>query len=318
MPGPGNRKKLFLVLCGLPFVLAACIFLAKRVWDHRAVNRYRADWPAEASTDSKTTHGPFTLERISFEGADGDRVPVMAALPGDAGGPWPAIIFLYGIGMQMEIDEETGRTVAEAGFALFVPEQFNRGERKQARTSRLREALDLRYRASLTILEARRLVDVIVQRPDIANDRIYLWGGSFGAIIGTAVLAKDTRFKAGVLMLCGGNFPELIANSGARDKLDLGKSETAALHLMASLLRPFDPIHHVGKISPRPLLFQNATRDPVIPRASVEDVFEIAGEPKAIVWYDAEHEDVERTIVEEAVQDSLKWLSQLDKALQSR
>jgi dienelactone hydrolase len=315
---PGKRKRRLLVLCLLPPVLAAGVFFTKRICDHRAVNLYRADWSAEASTHSKIDEGVFSLERISFEGVGGEQIPVLAALPDDGGGPWPAIIFLYGIGMKMEIEEEAGRAVADAGFALFVPEQYNRGERKRATTSRLREAFDLRRRASLTILEARRLADVIVKRRDVADDRIYLWGGSFGAIVGTAVLADDQRFKAGVLTLCGGNFPKLIANSGAREKLDLGQREIIGLHLMASLLRPFDPMHHVGKISPRPLLFQNATKDPVIPRDCVEDILEIAGEPKSILWYDAKHEDVERAIVEEAVQDCLKWLIQQDRAFRTR
>jgi len=290
--------------------------LAKRSWDYRAVNLYRTDWDVAATLESKTPRDEFLLERISFEGLDGERIPVLAALPAEGDGPWPAIVFLYGIGMKMEMDEEAARTVAAAGFALFVPEQYNRGERKRSRSNRLQEALDLRRRASLTILESRRLADVMEKRPDIAGDRIYLWGGSFGAIVGTSVLAKDPRYKAGVLTLCGGNFPKLIANSGAREKLDLGQSERAALQLVASLLRPFDPIRHVGRISPRPLLFQNATKDPVIPRECVEDLLEIAGEPKSIVWYDAAHEDVERTIVEEAVQDCLEWLIQQDRTLE--
>lgn len=307
----GTYARRVLILVGL--VVGVC-FGAKRLWDVRAVSLYSEGWTVStAGTAERESREGFILERFSFPGLDGDEVPVLAALPAEGDGPWPAVIFLYGIGMRMEVHDDVGRLVTGHGFSLFVAEQYNRGARKQDLDGGLAELMAVRRRASRTILETRRLVDLLERRPDVAPGRIYLWGGSFGGMVGSVVLAQEPRLRAGVLTLCGGNFPRLVANPDVREKLHIDKAQALLLPLAGSLYRPFDPIHYVDRIGPRPLLFQNATHDPVIPKECVEDVYHRARDPKTIQWYDATHEKVEQGIIEQALTDALEWLGDRDR-----
>jgi len=167
----------------------------------------------------------------------------------------------------------------------------------------------------LTVQEARRLADVVEKRPDIDPQRIYLWGASFGAMTGCASVAYDSRFKAAIFTLSGGDLQKMIADTPARKQLPRFSWMKVAAPVGASLLRPFDPILHVGKIAPRPLLFQNARNDDLIPRSGVEALYEAAGQPKQILWYDSSHDHQPRATIEKFVRDALNWLQQRDREL---
>ena len=51
----------------------------------------------------------------------------------------------------------------------------------------------------------------------------------------------------------------------------------------------FDPLHYVGRISPRRLLMISSREDRYFPAESAELLFERAGEPKRMVWTDSGH-----------------------------
>jgi fermentation-respiration switch protein FrsA (DUF1100 family) len=48
----------------------------------------------------------------------------------------------------------------------------------------------------------------------------------------------------------------------------------------------------VGRIAPRPLLFVNATRDAIVPRAAAERLHAAAGEPREVRWFESGHVDL--------------------------
>ena len=53
--------------------------------------------------------------------------------------------------------------------------------------------------------------------------------------------------------------------------------------------RKYDPVDHVGAISPRPLLLIHGTQDNVIPFHQVEELFAAAKQPKFLLRYDGPH-----------------------------
>jgi hypothetical protein len=59
--------------------------------------------------------------------------------------------------------------------------------------------------------------------------------------------------------------------------------------LSGVLLQPLEPLRHVGKISPRPVLMINGTDDEQVPRANAEMLYQGAGQPKKIVWLESKH-----------------------------
>ncbi len=74
------------------------------------------------------------------------------------------------------------------------------------------------------------------------------------------------------------------------------------------ILSGYLPSAYVHKIAPRPLLFQNALNDDLIPRSSVEILYNTAGPPKQIIWYDCVHGRIEKDAVVNIVRDGLAWL----------
>jgi fermentation-respiration switch protein FrsA (DUF1100 family) len=129
-------------------------------------------------------------------------------------------------------------------------------------------------------------------------------------------MAYEPRLRAGILTLSAGDFQKLVKESPYRGKLDKSfRAVVMVAPVVASLLKPFDPIYHVGRIAPRPLLFQNAVNDELLPTSAVQALYMAAGEPKKMVWYDSAHNRAERAILEQLVRDTFAWITQYDRSI---
>lgn len=315
------RRKPFIILLFLLSCLAGLV-VAKRAWDHQiicALREHDHQLPLNVQTiisDNKTN---YIREEFTFTGCPGEEVPVLALTPSDPTKRYPAIILLYGIGMKMDFADkaEVAEAVTRAGFALFVPEQFGRGKRRQKGLNPFEECMVVRRRIVMTINETRRLIDVVANRPDIDPRRIYFWGASFGAMTGCAAMAYDARMVAGVFTLSGGDLQTMVADSPYRKKLPTFSWVKAVTPIAASFLRPFDPIYHVARITPRPLLFQNMHNDDLIPKSAVDALYQTAGQPKQIIWYGGPHDHLPRTTVVNIVRDALAWFQERDHEISS-
>jgi len=115
--------------------------------------------------------------------------------------------------------------------------------------------------ARQAVIDLRRALDAAAGLPGVDAQRVAYAGFSLGSIIGATFCGVDPRPRAAALALGGAG---------------LGPPET-------------DPLRHVGRIAPRPVLFIGATRDQTIPRAATEALFGAAGEPKQLLWFDATH-----------------------------
>jgi hypothetical protein len=111
------------------------------------------------------------------------------------------------------------------------------------------------------IVDLRRGLDALAVHPLLDSQRVVYAGFSMGAILGAIFCGVDERPRAAALALGGGG---------------LGPPE-------------IDPARFIGRFAPRPLLFVNAERDEVIPRRASEALFDAAGQPKEIVWFDTNH-----------------------------
>jgi hypothetical protein len=111
------------------------------------------------------------------------------------------------------------------------------------------------------VIDLRRSLDAAASLPALDSRRIAYAAVSLGSIIGATFCGVDPRPCAAALALGGGG---------------LGPPET-------------DPVRHIGRFAPRPLLFVGARHDQTIPRAATEALFAAAGEPKQLLWFDATH-----------------------------
>jgi fermentation-respiration switch protein FrsA (DUF1100 family) len=193
-------------------------------------------------------------------------------------------------------------------------DQYTRGERRLPdEAGILEEGLALRRRGALTVLETRRMVDYLESREDIAAHRIYLVGASFGAITGATAFAFEPRLQAAVLVYGGGDLPLLLDSRQARN--EIGGWVKPLTMVMSFLLAPADPVNYIGRAAPRPILFQNGTHDTLVPAASGRALFEAAGDPKEIIWYDSDHIGLNEAHVWVVLEDAIEWLREQDRQI---
>jgi len=302
----------FVLVIGLLVAVTVC----KAVWDSVYYRGYDSALPLNAliREDRPFPDGEPKYGRLafSFEGLAGQAVPALAAYPPDDQGPFPCIVFLHGIGQEKEFLDEIAVPFVDAGFMIVTFDQYMRGERRLKDAGKVVSLLAFRRRGALTVIETRRLLDYLHTREDIACERIYLLGASYGAITGSTAAAFDERIRAAVLCYGGGNFKHLLDNKEAAEMLGALAGPTKAL--LAWLLAPSDPVQRVGAIAPRPVLFQNGTHDSVIGRAAAQAFHAAAAEPKAIVWYDSDHVGLDEAHTWQVIHDAIDWVKKQDEA----
>src|ERR1019366_7938647 len=108
---------------------------------------------------------------------------------------------------------------------------------------------------------------------EVAKDRLGYVGISWGAITGVTYVAYDPRVKAMGSMVGGGNFFGLY-------------SPKLAEKIAAEGSKSSDPVYHVARIAPRPLLFINVTKDQLILKSWAESMHKAAGVGSKVVWLD--------------------------------
>ena len=209
------------------------------------------------------------------------------ATPRDSPGPFPCVVFLHGIGNDKEFmaRNKLDEPFVKAGFAFVCFDQLMRGERTQK--GGLHALAAFRIRASRTVNDTRRLIDYLVTRSDIATNRIYLCGASYGAMTGSTATAFDSRIGAAVLVYGGGRMTKLLSSPTVVE--EAGKWRYLLWPLVWYFHSVWDPVKYVGAISPRPLLIQNGKADTVIPPECARALQDAAREPKTIRWYEGDH-----------------------------
>ncbi|HPA16719.1 MAG TPA: hypothetical protein PLU30_03150 [Verrucomicrobiae bacterium] len=294
-------------------LVALCLGgLAWWAWSEGAPAPYRSDQPRKPVVRERERRGSALLAHMEFTGPGGDRIPCLVCTPAKGAGRLPTVVFLYGIGMSARDIEPVAPLFAEAGFALFCPEQLMRGDRRELGLSPVVEAFRFNRRVRQTGPELRALVDALAEVPDVDPGHIYFWGASFGAITTAREVAKDQRLRAAIFTLAGGDLPRLVAESPMRERASA--LQLWATSLAAKFFAPMDPIHFVGSISPRPMLFQNTDGDDILPRACAEALQAAAGDPKEIRWYPFPHNHLGPAQVEALVRDGIEWLKKVDGA----
>jgi dienelactone hydrolase len=224
------------------------------------------------------------------------------------------VIFVHGIGDDKEFmaENELDEPFVRAGFAFVCFDQLMRGERKQK--GLLRSLAAFRIRAACTVNDTRRLIDYLVTRPDIATNRIYLCGASYGAMTGCTAMAFEPRLRAGVLVYGGGSVTKLLFSPAMAE--ETGPWRYLLGPVAWYFASAWDPAKYAGAIAPRPLLIQNGKADTVIPPECARALQQAAREPKLIKWYDGDHlgktSELDLPLVKMVLADALQFIQQQD------
>jgi acetyl esterase/lipase len=252
--------------------------------------------PFEAHSIDVTEQEGIRREHLSFQSTLGVRVfasfyePVGAAMP-----KYPAIILLHG-GSPLGKDEQYVKVMAElltrAGWDVLAIDMPYFGERATGLLTTFgdeekHERLYNQPSAYLdwmmqVVRDIGRSFDLLVEQRNADPKRIAIIGISRGAAVAAVAGGADRRLAA-VVLLYGGHF----------DALERG-------HLAAAC-----PANYIGRISPRPLLMINGTRDTVMVKdTEVLPLYRLAKPPKLILWADTGHQ----LPTEEHRAALLKWL----------
>jgi dienelactone hydrolase len=249
--------------------------------------------PLEPSEKAVREADDHTQSRVEFNGIKGDRVPAYLYVPrrkaAAAKAPFPAVLLQYGTGGH----KGTGYIVAIArqfvgrGYVVLTIDSPGCGERKDKGKksagvlSRLSPEQVMHYCGDYS-----RAVDFLAGRPEVNRERLGYVGISWGAITGITYVAYDPRVKAMASLVGGGNFfGAYSAKSAARAAAEGSKSS--------------DPVYHVARVAPRPLLLLNATKDQLILRFWAESLHRAAGAGSKVVWLNTDHyfKGLDRTVV---------------------
>lgn len=300
-------------------VCVVALTILKFYLDATYFNGYNPDATLDARVAESFDGAAGRYTKFYYKGYRGDEAPALLALPKEGQGPFPCIVFLHGFGddkdymFRSKLDEPFLR----AGFAFATFDQLMSGERELPKdVSPLTLINALRLRAAYTVNDARRMIDYLETREDIAHDRIYLVGFSFGAITGTTATAFDARVRAAVLLCGGGRLVHLLDSKTVAK--ELGRWKLPAQGIALYLWTAFDPVKFAGGIAPRPVFVVNGTDDTAMNPDCAKALHDALGEPKIIQWYKGEHfgipcEGVDMKQVEaQALKDTVKFLTEQD------
>lgn len=208
-------------------------------------------------------------------------------------GPFAGIVFgHWGPGDRTEFLPEAG-VYAEAGaVSVMIDNPWNRpAPWRRPQGEGLAEPEKDRESWIGAVVDLRRAIDLLQERPDVDRARIGYVGHSYGAQWGAVLSAIDDRVRAAVLM---GGVPDsdaILVESQEPDIVRMRERYTGEqLQRYLDVNRPLDAIRYIGHAAPTPLLFQFARHERYFGEAAMKRYAEAASEPKDIRWYDTGHD----------------------------
>jgi dienelactone hydrolase len=239
--------------------------------------------PLEPKEEVASDVNDHTQFRVEFNGIKGDRVPAYLYVPKrkDKERPpqgYPAVLLQYGTGGNKKTNYivEIGKLFVSRGFVVLTIDSPNQGERRTDKSSPGPFGLVGTDQIMHYCGDYSRAVDFLASRPEVDKERLGYVGISWGAITGITYVAYDPRIKAMGSMVGGGNFLGLYTDKLA-EKIAREGSKSS------------DPVCHVARIAPRPLLFINVTKDQLIMKSWAESLHKAAGMGSKVVWLDTDH-----------------------------
>ena len=286
-------------------------FAFKTIGDATFYDGYKPNAPLNAQITGEEQRPDYQRTAFTFDSTAGDKVTSLLTRPLTFEGKLPCIIFLHGIGQEGDFLDEISAPFNKNGFAMATFDQLGRGARRIPKSAGfLTQGKAFRHRASATVNDTRRLVDFLQTRDDIDPQRIYLVGASYGAITGATAAAFEPRIKAVVLIYGGGDIDKLLsAPMIAENSFGL---INVAKPIVNFYLGVSDPCKYIGKISPRPVLFQNGARDRLVDPRAGKALQNACKEPKEITWYDSDHIGFDYDVVLQVLDEALNWLLKQD------
>jgi dienelactone hydrolase len=150
------------------------------------------------------------------------------------------------------------------------------------------------------VKDLRRALDVLLAQPSVDPARVAYVGHDFGAMYGVLAAANDRRVRAFVFIAGAPSFSDWFLYGPAMPP--------DARQRFVDELAPLDPVRYLPRLQV-PVLLQFATKDEHVPKARADLIVAATRDPKAVSWYDADHE----LNVADAKRDRLAWIRKVLK-----
>ena len=228
---------------------------------------------------------------------ENDTVVCVLHLPKGTG-PWPGVVVLHELGTSdgALVKEIALRLTGQGYAALTLTLPYHMTRKPAGRSS-----AELMMGADTTqvvkafrqaIVDIRRSVDWLAQRPDIDRDHLGVMGVSLGGIVTLLASRVEPRFKAAASIIGSGDLASVVWD-GMLTKLVRQSLEAHGV-TKDSLTQTMAPVESMNYAQCNPslrLLMICARLDLVIPPACATRTWEAFGKPP-IVWFLAGHYDI--------------------------
>lgn len=253
---------------------------------------YDRDVPLNARSYDREQTEDFTREKIVFRAVGNSQVAGYLGLPAAGSPPYPCVCLLHGLGASKDDwwtdssdEDQLRRHLHRAGVAVISLDLPCHGERSQdndyespwsmvvdhGRVNKYREML------AQSVLEHRRALDVLADRPEIDANRLGVLGRSIGGLVTYVLTAVDPRVQAAVVCsTCP--MSDYYVDC-------IGWDERAKLRLAPVAPRNFAP-----RISSAPFLMLHGKNDQYGTAEGIRSLHRLVASPcKELVLFDSGH-----------------------------
>jgi dienelactone hydrolase len=258
----------------------------------------RRNPPLDVKEAARREQGGALLREISYAmleaGSRNNATLVEPKMP--AQGPRPAVLFVHWYGPPRPTSNRTqfvpdAVDLTGSGVVSLLidtpwsePEFFKKRKREEDYARSVQQVKDL-----------RRALDVLLAQPNVDPARVAYVGHDFGAMYGVLEAANDRRVGAVVFIAGAPSFSDWFLYGPTMPP--------DARQKFIDQLAPLDPVRYLPKLQV-PVLLQFATKDEHVPKARADLIVAATRDPKAVSWYDTDHE----LNVADATRDRLAWI----------
>jgi dienelactone hydrolase len=266
-----------------------------------ALFEYDRDAPLDIQEERRWQEAGAVWIDFTYASPMGGRVPARLVIP-QGKGPFPGMILQHGGPGTLEDMDGFAREFSRSGaVTIMITSPYRRPggwviTPYMGNTWPIFNHRDLEIKIQL-IMDLRRAVDILEERPEVDSDRLAYFGVSWGGSMGGLLAGVEDRLKAYVLVVGDGGLVEHTADPGP-DGINIHFSERWAAQMW-----PTEPLHFVGRAAPAALLFQNGLYDTFVLPHDALRFYAAASEPKMMLWYEADH-----NLPWSFVQDAAEWL----------
>lgn len=258
------------------------------VYVHELKKKSNVRWTRSevGGLDPDTFVSPELIEYPTFDEVDGKprTIPAFVYKPNNKAQKHPVIVYIHG-GPESQFRPSFSSTfqylLNDQGVAIVAP-----NVRGSAGYGKSYLQLDNGFKREDSVKDIGALLDWIATQPDLDEERVMVYGGSYGGyMVLASMMHYDDRLIGGIDVVGISNFVTFLKNTQdyRRDlrRVEYGDERDPEMH---EFLQRISPTNNADQIN-KPLLVIQGANDPRVPLSEAEQMVETIRENGGTVWY---------------------------------